>query len=440
MSRLPYHEFEYDGNRYVLDVERMAATRTDGTMAAIEDGTGEDASTEPVDRPKGRTTVDSIGLLVTQTCNLNCGYCYGRAGEYGQSGAMDEDTAIRAIDWLAERSGQTRRPRVRLFGGEPLMNLPVIKRVVEHAKAKRAESGKDFRFLLTTNGTLLDDEMVAFLAANAIKVVVSFDGPRDVQDVNRPFRNGQGSHEVVAANVARLLSAMPPHLVFCRATLHGSTDPNRVRKAIEDLGFAHCKIAEAAPSGHRGQAGPRDPAPLMMHWEAEVIELLDAVKARDAATVIAMNQTSPVARMLIALAAGRREHFHCGAGRSYLAISVSGDIFPCHRFVGLADHRMGSIWGGELDATQYCQCLVTTTPECAECWARYLCGGGCIYDHLARSGAIAKPDPVSCRQMRFAAELAIHVHCELSQPDRAYVAQVGMGRREPFWQAWKTPL
>ena len=101
---------------------------------------------------------------------------------------------------------------------------------------------------------------------------------------------------------------------------------------------------------------------------------------------------------------------------------------------------MGSIWDGELDTARYSQSLVTTAPECSECWARYLCGGGCIYDHLVRSGSIAKPDAVSCRQMRFAAELAIHVHCELSEADRAYAAQVGTRRGEPFREAWRTPL
>ena len=435
MPQLPYHEFEYGGARYVLNVEGMAAARGDGDLAAIKDGAKGRADATP----PASATLDSIGLLVSQRCNLNCGYCYGRAGEYGQTAQMHEDTGTRAIDWLAERSGQTTRLRIRLFGGEPLLNLPVIRRVVEHAKARRTEKGKSFRFLITTNGTLLDEETVAFLAENSIKVVVSLDGPADVQDANRPFGDGRGSYEIVAANVARLLSVMPPHLAFCRATLHGPTDLNRVTKAIRDLGFAHGKIAEAAPSMHGDPAGPRAPAPLMEHWEAEALELLHAVRARDAAALVGMNQTSPVARMLIVLATRRRKYFHCGAGRSYLAISAAGDVFPCHRFVGLAEHRMGSIWDEELALARYSQSLLATAAECSECWARYLCGGGCIYDHRARSGSLAKPDPVSCRQMRFAAELAVHVHCELGKADRAYAARVGTNRGEPFWQTWQTP-
>jgi len=433
MPRIPYHEFQYDGNRYVLNVEGMAAARSDGAEAGIKGQTRADVSTAP----PASATLSSIGLLVSQRCNLDCGYCYGRAGEYGQTAQMPEDTGIRAIDWLAERSGRIREPGIRLFGGEPLLNFPVIRRVVEHAKVRE---GKSFRFLITTNGTLLDDETVAFLAANAIKVVVSLDGPADVQDANRPFRDGRGSYEVVAANVARLLSVVPPHQVFCRATLHGSTDPAHVRKAIRDLGVAHCKVAEAAPSMLGDHAARRDPAPLMKYWEAEAAQLLHAVRERDAARVVGMNQTSPVAKMLIALASGRRKYFHCGAGRSYLAVSAAGDVFPCHRFVGLTDHRMGSLWDDTLDAAPYSQSLVTTLPECSECWARYLCGGGCIYDHLARSGSIAGPDPVSCRQMRFVAELAVHVHCELDEADRAYAAQVGMRRGEPFWQVWRAAL
>jgi uncharacterized protein len=374
-----------------------------------------------------RFPVRSLALFLTQTCNLRCIYCYGEGGEYGGRGMMSEETALAAVDWLLANSFEAKTLHVSFFGGEPLLNFPLLQRVVVYARGEAAAHGKEVKFGMTTNASLLTDEMIAYLAEEKIEPLISFDGPPEIHDRQRPFRNGRGSHARVHANAQKLRAALP-HLTG-RATVCAGSDPFVVRRGMEEAGFTTCILIPASPvilreSGAADAgagAGQRETAEQMLAYRrAEAAELLDAVRERrlDA-------QASPPALMLLAaLADGRKRHAACGLGRGMRAVAVNGDVYPCHRFVGLEDARLGHLSDYRAGAVNdYHRAVVENLPACRSCWARYFCGGGCFYDNLARSGDMHSPDPEVCREVKTVCEDVICAWCALSDEDRAYVRE-----------------
>lgn len=445
MFLLPYHKFEYDGGIYVLSVEQMLAARVDEATAAALDKISSDpdapvapevmdelarlsltghADAKPEPGSDEHPPIDSATFLVTQTCNLRCVYCYAGGGDYGEEGIMEEATALRAADWLIDQARESRALTISFSGGEPLLNFPVIERVVEYVHCRAKEAGKQPQLSLSTNGTLLDDERIAFLKANNIRVRVSFDGPADVQNVNRPFGDGRGSYETVAENLCKLLSVMPEGAVTCAAKLYGSTDPRRVVQAARELGFAHCSVDEASPArlAEHG-AGDRwaaalDPSRMMGYWEGRATEMLTAIKSRDDRGLVHVRKAMRSPGYLRQLVRKRKRFFPCRAGRDLVAISARGDVYPCQRFVGLDAYKIGNIRHPELARPDYLDSPIQTVARCSQCWARYFCAGRCRYDHLAA----AEPCDAVCEIRKFAVEMTVHVWCQLDDSDWAYLA------------------
>ena len=407
----------------------MQALRGCGLVDKDEQAAEAEANDECPSAP-APFAVTSIALFLTQTCNLRCVYCYGEGGEYGERGTMDEQTALAAVDWLLANCSDARTVHVGLFGGEPLLDFPLLRRVVAYAREQAAARGKEVRFGMTTNATLLTDAIIAYLAEERIEPLVSFDGPPDVHDRQRPFRNGRGSHARVLAGAQKLRAALPK--LSGRATVCAGSDPFAVRRGMEEAGFTTCLLTPASPvvpheTGAAGAAGAdagtaerrQAAAELMLAYRrAETAELLAAVRERrlDAAA-------TPMARALLAsLAAGRRRHAGCGLGRGMRAVAVNGDIYPCHRFVGHEESRLGHLSEYRAGAiNDYHRAVVENLPVCRSCWARYLCGGGCFYDNLARSGDMHRPDPLFCREMQTVCEDLIAGWCRLTEDEQAYV-------------------
>ena len=468
MNLQPYHSFEYGGHFCVLNVERMlagvvgeptavalAARRAErgapispeiaeelSRLALVADGTAprhsgaRRAGIDPVDeRP-----IDTMALFVTQTCNLRCAYCYGVGGEYGQAGQMSEPTATRAVDWLIEQADGSGPLGIFFFGGEPLLNFPLVVQVVEYAEQRARDRGLQFRFVMATNGTVLDEEKLAFLKEHEVYVRVGFDGPADVQNANRPFRNGRGSFETVVRNVRRLLAVLPPEHVSGRATLHGDVDPRRVTAAAREVGFPVCVVVEAAPAVLR-QQGPERPvteerasSPMVIHAEAEAQGLLEAIKNRDREWLRQLHARRGVPPLLKLLLRRQKKRLPCKAGRTYVAVAASGEVFPCHRFVGLESHRIGRVQGGKPDRTDYHRDTLQTVDRCVDCWARYFCGGGCKYEHLARTGSMFMPSEATCQRVKHTAEMAIYLYCQLNHADVDYLVQEKLvPRRHWLW-------
>ena len=403
----------------VEEAEQEAGAAEAGEAGAAE--AGAEAPAAPRAFP-----VSSLYLFLTQTCNLRCVYCYGEGGEYGERGVMSEATALAAVDWLLANSFEEKSVRISFFGGEPLLNFPLLQRVVAYAKDEAALRGKEVRFAVITNASLLTDEIVAYIAEERIGPQVSFDGPPEVHDRQRPFKNGRGSHARVCANVEKLRAVVPG--LMGRATVCAGSDPFAVRRGMEEAGFASCQLVSASPVVSRREGATdaateaqaaeeqRRAAELMLaYWRAETAELFAAVRER---RLEAQQEPGPLAR----LAHGRKRRVTCGVGRSMRAVAVNGDVYPCHRFVGLEDFRLGHLSDYRAGApNDYDRAVVENLPACRSCWARYFCGGGCFHDNLARTGDMQRPDPDVCREMKTVCEDVISGWCALGDEDKAYV-------------------
>ena len=377
--------------------------------------------------------IRNIALFVTQQCNLRCIYCYGDGGGYGSGGEMTRETARQAVDWIIKQSRKVKRLTIRFFGGEPLLNFPLIRDVVQYARERGAACGKEFSFTITTNASLLDDEKIAFLKDQQIEPFVSLDGPRDVQDRQRPFGNGKGSYEAIVPKIKKLLAVLPE--TACRATVVGSTDPVRVDTFLRELGFRRRYLRVASRSLFHG--GPdrfrsgRDLAGMRDKAEDDSRQLLAAIRERDTDKLLDARESEPLWSFVEQFVNSRKRYRNCGAGKGLVAVSCSGDVYLCHRFVGLAEYRLGSVFTGDLEREMY----LTRFPEhheaCTGCCAKYLCAGGCYHDNLGSTGSVFGLAEDMCALMRRWAELSAAISTRLTQPDKAYLVKEGIMTKKP---------
>jgi uncharacterized protein len=395
----------------------------DGTSSPVQPA----AETDQPDaaRLPRRQPVTSIALFVAQKCNLRCVYCYGEGGEYSEAGMMDENTALAAVDWLVANSLDEKNIQVGYFGGEPLLNFGLMKKVAAHAREQAAAAGKSVTFSLTTNGTMLNDEIIEFLVAEQINPLISYDGG-DYQDRQRPLISGRGSNKKVMENVERLRKAFPR--LRGRATLYGDGDPYKVKQGMEAAGFTTCIIAKASPVIARSEAPPEPSEAelakskrMIEFTRGEIDKVFDAIRERR----IAEDNPPSLLADLSRLARAEKKHHGCGMGKDMAGISASGDVYPCHRFVGLKDMLMGNIRDYKAgETTPYHKALVDDAPGCKTCWARYMCGGGCMYMNKALTGDLRRPDTGDCDEKRAGFEEIVRIHCDLDKDDRDYIAGV----------------
>lgn len=453
-----HHKFVHRGKRYALNIEAMAASVISDDTWGVLDAAPSSASpglSQEVGRDlrrldliasgnketvetAGTTTIPirNIALLITQNCNLACTYCYGKDGGYGSCGNMSSATARKAIDWLIEQSGDIRTLGVAFFGGEPLLNFPLMKEVVEYARRCGAESDKEFEFTVSTNGSLLTDEKIAFLKENKVDPIVSFDGPKDVQDAQRPFRNGQGSYDVIKPKIRKLLEVFPN--ATARATLKGATQPREVRAALNKIGFQSSYMTIASPSlfdapdRRKGEdSGSRS---MTADLDLEADDLLQSTKSRDANRLLWLKENGELVPRLTAFINKEKKYFGCGAGRAYVGVDNAGGVFLCARFVGTKEYRLGNIHEGQLTRDGYMKSPIRTVEECRKCFARYTCGGGCYHENVGASGAADKPSVSYCRIMRRSVEMVAYVASHVTDDDYRYLLQSGIVRSQscPF--------
>lgn len=458
VSLREFHIFEYDGHLYVVNVGRMAAFPISHRLASLIDRVAstfgglvpesvmielrklELIATDEVgppesslegetadSRPKSEYPITTIALLLAQECNMRCVYCYGDGGSYGGKGMMSEETALRAVDWLIVNSGSAEKLNISFFGGEPLLNFPVMKKTVPYARERAAQRNQQIAFTITTNGSLISDEIISFLKDENIEFLISFDGPPEYQNSRRPFKDGRGSYDQVRANIQRLRAVFPR--LTGRATVYGNADPFRIEKGMQQAGFTTCLLAKASPvSSTAAPAGatPNGPEDLMlqrmMAFNRKQTEgYLAAIRGRN----IDRDHCIGVPAAMSDMACGRKRYYGCGIGKSVVGISVTGDIYPCHRFVGQEAMRMGHIADLRVEGlNEYHRAVVDRLPECRRCWARYYCGGGCFYHNKAHTGDMHRPQALDCRERRAMIEGLIHVHCRLDEADKEYVKDV----------------
>jgi uncharacterized protein len=470
ISLRPHHIFQYNGDTCLINIETLDAFHLDtDTHAALEglaadpayvltEKTQADLERLSLLSPAGGATqrhaasesrpipIHGIALFLTQGCNLRCTYCYGGGGHYGAPGDMDRKTALASVDWLIENSRQLPTPAISFFGGEPLMNFELMKEVVAYARARGSESDKKFKFWVTTNTTLLDDEKIAFMADNEVNPIVSIDGARDIHDAQRPFPSGKGSFDVMIPKIRKLLEVFPD--AKARATLVGDTDPLEVTEALRQIGFncTHISLVSDSlldPEGsdaveNRNRDGDgrnlaansrshaaesRNHAGMVRMMEADVEQLLADVKNRDAASLRDKKDTGLLVKMLGRFVNHEKRHIACEAGRTYVAVSNAGDIYLCHRFVGTDAFRLGTVFDGPPANAEYRDRSAENVAGCSSCFARYVCAGGCYHDNLCETGSAFQPSNGYCWMMQRLTELIAYSASRLDEEDKAFLVE-----------------
>jgi uncharacterized protein len=356
----------------------------------------------------------TLCLNVAQDCDLKCEYCFADEGTYGKgSKRMSFRVAKKAIDFLVAKSKNKHNLTICFFGGEPLLNFQVIKKVVDYTQRIRKEKNKQFRFNITTNGTKLTEKIRKFLAKHNINIIFSIDGPKDIHDKMRRFRNGKGSYDEVSKNLLKLIDdANHLGLNFSiRSTFtRWNFDIHRIATHLVNLGCKDISIEPAITKHKNLEIRKSDLQALKEEYMKFAKIYIDEIKNGNYYSFFhfrhVMDQTTVATR-----------YFNqCGAGNGYLAISSDGEIFPCHRFVGNDDFLMGNIFDGKIDKSlndKFRNAHVNKKKKCLKCWARYICGGGCHAYAIEYNNNILVPFNIECELMKHRIELGVYVYSEL---------------------------
>jgi uncharacterized protein len=375
-------------------------------MLELNDAQGAD------DRPRTPST-GTVVLNVAHDCNLRCPYCFAKQGNYGlPKTMMSPEMAEKAVDWLIARAGDRKTVRIKFFGGEPLMNMPAIRRTVDYANKRADEEHKKVNYHITTNGTLLRDETIEYLRDHSVDVQVSVDGTQQAHDLVRIFPSGRGSHDVVTNRVGRLRELTGKCVT--RATI-APTHPNfsdSVWHLIDDLGSSNAAFEPASGFACGGKSlGEQEIEIIKKDWDLVAEEFLARVRR---------GEVPPVANILKLLSKIHKRQktiYGCGAGSAYLAIDPGGDIYPCHRFVGDSNWKMGNILEETFEDSirqRFVYNTVESKEPCRSCWVRYTCGGRCAHEALEATGDMGKPDPLRCDLQIRLTELCLKLYVRLT--------------------------
>ena len=358
---------------------------------------------------KKRTSgvVKALCLHIAHTCNLNCSYCFASQGKYhGDRAVMSFEVGKRALDFLVENSGTRRNLEVDFFGGEPLMNFGVVKQLVEYARSIEKEKGKNFRFTLTTNGILVDDDVIEFSNREMSNVVLSLDGRKEVHDRFRVDYQGRGSWEQIVPKFQKFVKARGNKNYYMRGTFtHNNPDFLEDIKTMLDLGFTELSMepvvcAEDDPSALTNE----DKGIVMEQYEKLAELMLQKYREGDPFTFY---------HYMIDLKGGPciyKRVSGCGSGTEYMAVTPWGDLYPCHQFVGEEKFRLGSVFEGVTNIEiqdEFMSCNVYTRPECQDCWAKLYCSGGCAANAYHATGSVKGVYSYGCDLFKKRMECAI---------------------------------
>ena len=388
----------------------------------------EGLSNIPVKKPalRKRRGIRHLELMVTHGCNLGCSYCYGSNKQEGWEDApylygaktkgMPYEIAEKGVDFLFENCGGQKDLSIVFFGGEPLLEFGLIEKIVPYIKKREVESGKKVSLSISTNGLLLNDKIVDFLVRHGVGCQVSIDGPSEIQDKNRSLRDGTGSYERALPGIKRLLSARRGK-VPARATVsHDLVNLPEVVDHLLSLVFGSVHIEPAVGNNGNAAVTKEDVEKIKRQHETLADILVKSVRNNryfNYSNLVRFIRETRVVRERLA--------HYCGAGRTYFALSQDGDFYPCHRFVGMNEYRMGDITRG-LDLTLQQKILdltVDNRPVCKDCWARYLCGGGCWKHAVDINGSMEIPDDeFSCEIIRHEIECSMAINSELMVSDK----------------------
>ena len=460
------HLFEKLGRTILVNVRTGRSFEVDEAVAAfvnsvLETGSGEEAARELKRRwgwwrvglvwnelrrlgflnrhetprppaPKARLEpITALDLNVTHRCNLACRYCYGAYGDllcakdeeirFGPGeGWMSDEVAAAAFEFLLKESGGAKEVSVILFGGEPLANMPLIRRIIPRFRQRAAEAGKKLNLSTATNGTLLSEKTLRYLIDNQVGIQFSFDGPPEIQDDQRCDRAGKGTYARVTKAARRLFKERPGS-VTARATLtRRHMELIEIVEHLLSLGFENVHV-EPATGIDNDYGMSADCLPeLLKQFEDLAVLFLEKIDRGE------LLNFSNFVKHIRATNRPEAPRFHpCGAGRGYICVDPSGVLYVCHRFTGMKDYAIGNIFDG-LDnrvREEIARLHVDARPGCSECWARYFCGGGCWRVNVGATGRLARPDlEFSCVIQRRLIELAMAINARLADADALLLA------------------
>ncbi|MFV0401915.1 MAG: thioether cross-link-forming SCIFF peptide maturase [Oscillospiraceae bacterium] len=357
--------------------------------------------------------VKAMCLNVSHDCNLRCQYCFAGKGDYDQGRmVMNAETGKRAIDFLLEQSGDREFLELDFFGGEPLMNFGVVKEVVEYARSKEREYGKTFRFTITTNGMLLDDEKIDYINREMSNVVLSLDGRREVNDRVRTRVDGSGCYDRVLGAFQKLVESRGEKEYYVRGTFTKyNKDFSDDVYALNEAGFDQISVEPVVADPKEPYALTEEDLPEIFREYERLSERL--VKSRKQGKyfnffhfMIDLEQGPCVIKRLRG----------CGCGNEYVAVTPDGNIYPCHQFIGHEDWKMGSLYDGSFDLgmkERFSKTSVYNKPDCRDCWAKFYCSGGCNANNMQYMGDILTSHTLSCETEKKRVECAIAIQAEL---------------------------
>ena len=359
-------------------------------------------------KERSGNVIKALCLHVAHTCNLNCGYCFASQGKYhGERALMSFEVGKQALDFLMDNSGSRTNLEVDFFGGEPLMNWDVVKQLVEYARSVEKERGKNFRFTLTTNGMLIDDEVIEFANREMSNVVLSLDGRKEIHDRTRVDYAGGGSYERIVPKFRKLVESRGGKDYYMRGTFtHANPDFTKdIFHMADDLGFTELSMEPVV-------CAPDDPAALTKE-DLEIVKEQYEILALDMIRREKDGKPITFYHYMLDLTGGPciyKRISGCGSGTEYMAVTPWGDLYPCHQFVGDEAFKLGDIWKGvtnEAVREDFRSCNAYARPECADCWAKLYCSGGCAANAYHASGSIRGIYENGCELFRKRMECAI---------------------------------
>ena len=423
-----YNDTQYD-YLFIEDeqetINNNESIRRQAVLSAIEDieeliseGSlfSEDIYEEYIQDFKSReTVVKALCLHIAHDCNLACRYCFAEEGEYkGKRGLMSYEVGKQALDFLIANSANRRNLEVDFFGGEPLMNFKVVKDLVKYGREQEKIHNKKFRFTLTTNGVLLDDDIIEFANKEMSNVVLSIDGRKEVHDYMRPSHNGKGSYDLILPKFKKLAESRNQDNYYVRGTFtKNNLDFSEDVKHLAELGFKQISIEPVV-------SPPEDPYSIQEKDLSFIFEQYDKlakymIEKREA------GEDFNFFHFMIDLSGGpcvAKRLSGCGSGTEYLAVNPWGDLYPCHQFVGQEEFLMGNVFDGIIrtdTVEKFKETSVYSKEKCKECFAKFYCSGGCAANSYNCHGTINDIYDIGCEMQRKRVECAIMLEAEKAQ-------------------------
>ncbi len=358
-------------------------------------------------KERSGNVVKALCLHVAHTCNLNCAYCFASQGKYhGERALMSFEVGKQALDFLMDNSGTRTNLEVDFFGGEPLMNWDVVKKLVEYARSVEKEKNKNFRFTLTTNGMLIDDDVIDFANKEMSNVVLSLDGRKEINDRTRVDYAGNGSYDKIVPKFQKLVESRGGKNYYMRGTFtHANPDFTNDVFHMADLGFTELSMEPVVCKAD-------DPAALTKD-DIEIVKQQYEILAKDMLRRQKDGKPITFYHYMIDLTEGPciyKRISGCGSGTEYMAVTPWGDLYPCHQFVGDESFKLGDVWKGVTNdalRNDFRSCNVYARKECADCWAKLYCSGGCAANAYHATGSIKGIYESGCELFKKRMECAI---------------------------------